>query len=137
MASAVRVRGLRSCLPCCGGPPGSLRCSEAEFHPPHGELAQAAERRGGERRAVVRTTGVRPAIRPEQAREDGACVHWWSRESCGAAAENAALGLSHRQGGAVAASAGANRAVDVRRPDGMGGRCRARQGRIGRGPPCG
>jgi hypothetical protein len=30
--------------------------AEAKLNPPHGELAQAAEGRGGERRAVVRRT---------------------------------------------------------------------------------
>jgi hypothetical protein len=54
--------------------------TDAERDPPHGELAQAAEGRGGAWRAVVRTTGVRQAILPEPARADGACVRWLRRE---------------------------------------------------------
>ena len=62
----------------------SPRCNalmaDAERDPPHGELAQAAEGRGGERRAVVGANGLGQAILLEQAREDGACLHLaWSR----------------------------------------------------------
>ena len=102
----------------------------AELDPPHGELAQAAAGRCSARGAIVRAHGIRQAIRPEQALEDGAGFRWLRREPGCAAEEQAAIGVSHRQGVALAAVAGAKLALDVRRPDGI--RClglqRARSG---------
>jgi hypothetical protein len=50
VASAFRVQCMRSCAPV------NALMAEAKLNPPHGELAQAAEGRGGERRAVIRRT---------------------------------------------------------------------------------
>ena len=54
--------------------------TDAERDPPPGELAQAAEGRCSERCAIVRANGVRQAILPEQALEDGAGCRWLRRE---------------------------------------------------------
>lgn len=93
----------------------------AKRDPPHGELAQAAEGRGGEWRAVVRAHRVGQAIVREQGREDGAGLHLLGREPRRATSEKAAVGVGHRQGGAGEASARAERALAVRRPDGVRG----------------
>ena len=110
------VRPVRLRAPRC-----NTLMTEAECDSPRGELAQAAEGRGDERRAIVRANGFGQAILVEQALEAGACFHLLRREPRRAGEEKAAVGVGHRQGGAVEAIAGAELAFEVRRPDGLRG----------------
>jgi hypothetical protein len=102
--------------------------ADAQLNPPHLELAQATERGGGKRCAVVGANGLGQTVLMEEALEDGACLYLLGRQPRCTAQEKAAVGVRDRQRVAIEPVAGTELALEVRRSDrirdlGLQGHC--------------
>src|SRR5688572_658313 len=93
---------------------------DTELHPPDIQCRQAVNARGGERRAVVGTNGVRQSYAAEEGAEDGLRVDRLDGAQAVAHQHAATEMIRHRQGIAVLPVAHTELAFEVRGPDLIG-----------------